>query len=318
MLSKTYGVQLEPHVLIISTATVITVFQLFMYISLSSQTIYCHLPNMRSFHLSKSTAPDHEKLPTIYVVTPTYARYVQKAELTRLSHTFMLVPNLHWIIIEDSDWRTDLVSKFVRRLKNEFDFHRVTHLQEPTPQSFKLKPQDPDWKYPKGIWQRNRALAWLRDNFVDLDRDGVVYFADDDNTYDLEVFHEMRYTRRVSVWPVGFVGGMLVERPLVERGEIVTSFNSMWRKDRPFPMDMAGFAISLHTLISNQNATFSESEPIGFVESQFLRQFVKSWSDLEPKADKCTKVLVWHTKTQKPTLHEEKKLKRPSHDGLEW
>lgn len=318
LLSKSYGVDLEPHVLIISSAIVIAVFQLILYVSFCSQTIYCQLPNLRSIYQAKSSAQDYEKLPTIYVVTPTYARYVQKAELIKLSHTFMLVPNLHWIIVEDSDWRTDMVSKLVRRLKNEFDFHRITHLQQPTPEKFKLKPGDPDWKYPKGVWQRNRALEWLRDNFIDLDRDGVVYFADDDNTYDLEVFKEMRYTRRVSVWPVGFVGGMLVERPLLDQGDMVTSFNSMWRKDRPFPMDMAGFAINLLSIISHSNATFSESEPIGFIESHFLKQFVKSWADLEPKADKCTKILVWHTKTQNPTLHEEKKLKRPSHEGLEW
>lgn len=317
-MSKSYGVQLEPHVLIISSAIVIAVFQLIIYISLSSHTIYCQLPNLRNFYQAQSVSQDYEKLPTIYVVTPTYARYVQKAELIRLSHTFMLVPNLHWIIVEDADWRTDMVSKLVRRLKNEFDFHRITHLQEPTPELFKLKPGDPDWKYPKGVWQRNKALTWLRENFIDLDRDGVVYFADDDNTYDLEVFKEMRYTRRVSVWPVGLVGGMLVERPLVEQGDIVTSFNSMWRKDRPFPIDMAGFAISLLSIISNHNATFSDSEPIGYIESQFLRQFVKSWTDLEPKADKCTKILVWHTKSQKPPLHEERKLKKPSHEGLEW
>lgn len=268
--------------------------------------------------MEKALTVDFEKLPTVYVVTPTYARYVQKAELIRLSHTFMLVPKLHWIIIEDSEWRTDVVSKLVRRLKNEFDFHMITHLQEPTPQTFKLKAGDPDWKYPKGIWQRNKALAWLRKNYGELDSNGVVYFADDDNTYDLEIFREMRYTRGVSVWPVGFVGGMLVERPVVEKADIVTSFNSMWRKNRPFPIDMAGFAMSLHLIISNKNATFSDSEPIGYVESQFLKQFVKSWTDLEPKADKCTKVLVWHTKAQSPTLHEEKKLKQPSSDGLVW
>ena len=44
---------------------------------------------------------DHS-MPIIYAITPTYARPVQRAELTRLCNVFLLVPNLHWILIEDS------------------------------------------------------------------------------------------------------------------------------------------------------------------------------------------------------------------------
>ena len=44
----------------------------------------------------------------------------------------------------------------------------------------------------------------------------MVYFADDDNTYSTELFEEMRTTRKVSVWPVGLVGGLMVERPKVD------------------------------------------------------------------------------------------------------
>lgn len=316
-LEEVFGLRLEPHLLVVSATVVILFVQLIMFLLLSSQQIYCQLPNMRSLYQSRSM-PSYEKLPTIYVVTPTYARYVQKAELIRLSHTFMLVPNLHWIIVEDSDWHTDMVSKFVRRLKNEFDFHTITQLHEPTPKEFKLKSGEASWSHPKGIWQRNKALEWIRDNLVDLDLDGVVYFADDDNTYDLELFNEMRYTRKVSVWPVGFVGGLLVERPIVKSGNKVQSFNAMWESKRPFPFDMAGFAVSLHLLMSHPNASFSANEQIGYVESHFLGQLIRSWDELEPKADKCTKILVWHTQAKNPTLHEEKKLSKPSHIEIEW
>ena len=50
-----------------------------------------------------------KSVPTVYVITPTYARPQQKAELTRLCHTFLLVPNIHWIIIEDAKSNTKLV-----------------------------------------------------------------------------------------------------------------------------------------------------------------------------------------------------------------
>ena len=273
---------------------------------------------MRDNLLSHATA-NHGTLPTIYLITPTYSRHVQKAELIRLSQTFMLVPNLQWIIVEDSDRPTDLVSRFVERLKNQFNFQAITLLHAPTPREFKLKPSEPSWKYPKGVWQRNRALKWLRDNLVHIDHEGIVYFADDDNTYDLELFNEMRYTKLVSVWPVGFAGGLLVERPIVPRGDDrVRDFNSMWRKERPFPIDMAGFAVSLRLLMSRPNVSFSAREKVGYIESHFLGQLVKSWDELEPKARRCTKILVWHTKTKNPTLNEEHRLDRPSYSDIEW
>lgn len=41
---------------------------------------------------------------------------------------------------------------------------------------------------PRGVSNRNRGLDWIRANASE----GVLYFADDDNTYDLEIFDEVR------------------------------------------------------------------------------------------------------------------------------
>jgi len=38
---------------------------------------------------------------------------------------------------------------------------------------------------------------------------------------DVELFEEMRATKKVSVWPVGLVGGIMVEKPIVEKGKII-------------------------------------------------------------------------------------------------
>ena len=125
-------------------------------------------------------------LPTIYAITPTYARAVQKAELTRLKHTFLHVRNFHWIVVEDSSEKTNLVKKFLKKSGLSY-----THLNVLTPTEFKLQPKDPNWYKPRGVLQRNVALRWLREN-VDPSQDkGVVYFADDDNTYDLEIFEQV-------------------------------------------------------------------------------------------------------------------------------
>lgn len=40
---------------------------------------------------------------------------------------------------------------------------------------------------PRGVSNRNRGLEWIRANASE----GVFYFADDDNTYDVEIFDEV-------------------------------------------------------------------------------------------------------------------------------
>ena len=121
---------------------------------------------------------------TIYVITPTYARIVQKAELTRLSQTFLHVVNFHWIVVEDSAHKTDLVTRFLKTCGLNY-----THLNVATPAEYKLADSDPNWLKPRGVLQRNAAITWLYS--LPKDTRGVVYFADDDNTYDLKIFEEV-------------------------------------------------------------------------------------------------------------------------------
>ncbi|MEQ2249493.1 Galactosylgalactosylxylosylprotein 3-beta-glucuronosyltransferase 2 [Ilyodon furcidens] len=123
-------------------------------------------------------AQNQSSLPIIYAITPTYSRPVQKAELTRLAHAFRQVPRLHWIVVEDSTSRTDLVTRFLARCGVPY-----THLHVFTPRRFKRAGM------PRATEQRNAALAWLRQHRGRRDS-GVVFFADDDNTYSLELFAE--------------------------------------------------------------------------------------------------------------------------------
>lgn len=75
----------------------------------------------------------------------------------------------------------------------------------------------------------------------------------------------MRKVHKVGVWPVGLVGGMMVERPIVDTsGKKVLSFNSVWRPERPFPIDMAGFAIHLHLLKKHPSAVFTHKVQAGY------------------------------------------------------
>ena len=65
-----------------------------------------------------------------------------------------------------------------------------THLNTRTDASLQLRPNDPNWLRNRGVEQRNLAISWLREHRND-EASGVVYFGDDDNTYDLQLFEEV-------------------------------------------------------------------------------------------------------------------------------
>lgn len=238
-------------------------------------------------------------LPKIYIITPTYARPEQKAELTRLSYTLDHVTNIHWIVVEDSNVKTVLVKNFLSQCNVPY-----THLSAITPESFKLNENDPNWLKPRGVLQRNAGISWIRKR---PENAGVVYFADDDNTYDIKLFEEMRYTKKVSVWPVGLVGYLWYESPVIKQGKVV-GWYTYWKPDRKFATDMAGFAVSVRLIKDNPKAEFLMKSGRGNLESDLLIQLHVSMDDLEPRADNCTKVLVWHTRTEKPSLKNEEKM----------
>ncbi|KAJ8046127.1 Galactosylgalactosylxylosylprotein 3-beta-glucuronosyltransferase 1 [Holothuria leucospilota] len=244
--------------------------------------------------LKTRTEGEEMNLPWIYAVTPTFSRPVQKAELVRLSSTFLHVKHFHWIVVEDCEVRTKLVANFLQGCGLNF-----THLNVRTKQEYQLKKTDPNWKQPRGVDQRNAGIQWLLDNSKRLPT-GVVYFADDDNTYSLQLFKEMRTTQKVSVWPVGLVGGLRFERPIVSSNGEVTKWYTIWEPRRPFAMDMAGFAVNLNVFISHPEARFEIRSRRGYVESSLLTSLGITLSDLEPKADNCTKIC--HVERKNPIV----------------
>ncbi|KAK3092306.1 hypothetical protein FSP39_001073, partial [Pinctada imbricata] len=249
---------------------------------------------------------DHpqQNLPMIYLITPTHSRLEQKADLTRLYQTLLHVKNIHWILIEDSDKKTNLVKNFISGCRIPY-----THLNVQTPPQLKLKSSDPKWLKPRGVLQRNAGLTWIRTALNPSKNNGsVVYFMDDDNTYSIELFEEMRYTNKVSVWPVALVGDLRYESPKVENKTVVGWF-TYYKPDRPFAMDMAGFAVNMRLFFENPSAWFSNNVQRGYQESTILQQLKVSLADLEPKADDCTRVLVWHTRTEKTKIRSEAKMK---------
>lgn len=134
-----------------------------------------------------------EGLPTIFAITPTYARTSQKVDLTSLCQTVMNVPNFVWIIIEDSLEKTPLVTNLLERCKVE-----SVHLSVRTPLKMRPKPgqeKNPSL-YSRGVEQRNTGLSWIRNHCREEECRGVVYFMDDDNKYDLRLFEEVSRTSK--------------------------------------------------------------------------------------------------------------------------
>ena len=248
------------------------------------------------------------ELPTIFVLTATYTRLDQKAELTRLCNTLLLVPKVHWIIVEDATDKTDLMTRFLHKCGVEY-----THLNIRTPEK-----GEKDYG---GRVQRNLGLQWLRGNAGGGPVNGVIFIADDDNSYSPRLFDRMRDTKRVSVWPVGFAGGLKVEKPKVEfqNGEPkVVGWDIGFSKQRKFGLDMAGFAINYNFFLSKPKAKFYGNEGHvrrGHEEDEFLKTLVSDISELEPKVS--DEVLVWHTKAHPVPLHFEAQRKIPSDVDIE-
>lgn len=75
----------------------------------------------------------------------------------------------------------------------------------------------------------------------------------------------------------------------------VVAFFDSWPGSRTFPIDMAGFAVNIEYLKPSASMPFIA----GHEEDRFLVSLGLKLDDIEPLADNCSKILVWHTKTVK-------------------
>ncbi|CRK97440.1 CLUMA_CG010829, isoform A [Clunio marinus] len=219
----------------------------------------------------------------IYIITPTYRRPVQLAELTRLGYTLKHVRNLFWLVIEEAEEPTPCVTKLLDEIDVPF-VHLVAQMPSDIPKS---------GPKPRGVANRNRGLQWLRANATN----GVFYFADDDNSYDLELFEQIRFTKKISMFPVGLVSDFGLSSPVVRNGEVI-GFYDGYVAGRKYQVDMASFAINVEFLNSRPNAVmpYKESKE----EDEFLKGLEPfEINEIEALGSGCTRVLVWHTQTIK-------------------
>lgn len=85
----------------------------------------CGAPSGRSyaasFSLSASAPVGQPAATVIYIITPTYRRPEQVAELTRLAQTLMLVRDIHWLVVEDSRVKSPQLSSLLQSFGISYD-----------------------------------------------------------------------------------------------------------------------------------------------------------------------------------------------------
>lgn len=88
--------------------------------------------------------------------------------------------------------------------------------------------------------------------------------------------------------PVGLITSLGVSSPIVKNGTLV-GFYDGWVAGRKFPVDMAGFAVSVKFLSERPNASMPFKP--GYEEDGFLKSLAPlEPSDIELLAENCTKV----------------------------
>lgn len=103
----------------------------------------------------------------------------------------MHVQDLIWLVVEDSDHKTELVTNLLTKCKSVAIVHMNVKIPPPplSPSKDKVKNRV---TAARGVAQRNAGLSWIRKHCSELDCRGVVYFMDDDNKYDLQLFDEVK------------------------------------------------------------------------------------------------------------------------------
>ncbi|GKB44060.1 probable beta-1,4-xylosyltransferase IRX9H [Tanacetum coccineum] len=151
----------------------------------------------------------------------------------------------------------------------------------------------------RGVHQRNTALEHIEHHKLD----GIVYFADDDNVYSLELFETLRDISRFGTWPVAMVAQSKKKATLegpVCNGSQVTNEKS--KRLRRFHVDMSGFAFNSTILWDpkrwgkRSSALIRQVDTVkeGFQETTFIEQLVEDESQMEATPCGCSKIMNWH------------------------
>ncbi|KAI4316050.1 hypothetical protein L6164_024068 [Bauhinia variegata] len=232
---------------------------------------------------------DYVPRKQLIVVTPTYNRALQSYFLNRLGQVLRLVPPpVLWIVVEMNSASMETAETL--RKTGVMYRHLVCTRNSTTVKD-------------RGVHQRNTALEHIEHHRLD----GIVYFADDDNIYSLELFETLRDISRFGTWPVAMLAQSknkaVLEGPVCNSTEVIGwHTNEKSKRLRRFHVDMSGFAFNSTVLWDRKRWRRPTSSPIrqldtvkeGFQETTFIEQLVEDESQMEGSPPDCSKIMNWH------------------------
>ncbi|XP_022976319.1 probable beta-1,4-xylosyltransferase IRX9H [Cucurbita maxima] len=234
-------------------------------------------------------ARELEPRKLLIIVTSTSAHPLQSYYLNRLAHTLKLVqPPLLWIVVEmfsQSDETAAVLRSTGIMYRHIVCNKNLTDMRDGR------------------VHQRNLALSHIETHRLD----GIVYFADENNVYLVDLFEQMREIRRFGTWPVAkLLGGAsrsILEGPICN-GSLVIGwhvYESSMRLRR-FHAEISGFAFNSTILWDPERWRRRTLEPVrqldtirdGLQASDFIEQIVEDESQMEGLLEDCSRIMVWN------------------------
>lgn len=204
---------------------------------------------------------------SIYVITPTYTRPSQQAELSSLAQSLAHIPYLTWVVMEFT--KTQLVSDFLEGTNLEY-----LHLDS----AGKITGFSKDINACNVL--RNVALDHLANNKKVLD--GVIIFGNTDRIYNSDMFEKIRRLQRdVGIWPTGLTTDEFSCKPL----KFVNT-----KSDLKYPLNIASVGFS--SKIVSQGLHFEEDVSDTTGVSRIVEQLVENADQIQ--AISCDITSVWY------------------------
>nr|CAB3472828.1 unnamed protein product [Digitaria exilis] len=236
-------------------------------------------------------AAEEREPATLIVVTPTRARPMQAYYLHRLAHTLRLVPApLLWLVVE----RGAATRETAALLRGCGLMYR--HLASRRGDA----PLDARRPAVRGLRQRNAALDHIEHHRIH----GLVYFADEDNVYSLDLFNQLRSIRSFGTWPVAMLGvgksKTLLEGPVCDSSRVVGwHTNERNKRSRRFHVNTSGFAFNSSMLWDADKRAHQawiyirllDTVREGFQETTFIEQLVEDETHMEGIPAGCSKIM---------------------------
>uniref|UniRef100_A0A0D3HC25 Glycosyltransferases n=2 Tax=Oryza TaxID=4527 RepID=A0A0D3HC25_9ORYZ len=228
-----------------------------------------------------------EERKLLLVVTPTRARPLQAYYLRRLAHTLRLAPSpLLWLVVESGAATRDTAAL----LRGCGVMYR--HLSSPVPDAPQDRPRRRGRRQDRPAVdsrarQRNTALDHIEHHRLH----GIVYFADEDNVYSLDLFYHLRDIRSFGTWPVATLAPgkskTILQGPVCEGSRVVGWHTTDRSKNqRRFHVDMSGFAFNSSKLWDAKNRVK--------LETAFIEQLVEDETHMEGVPPGCSKIMNFH------------------------